>query len=71
LLGLTFLDEPGVSAKVVGTVVEVFAVLIVIWVIRTKRQKRNAPTMTAQGPEPYANLQAAMAKLHEKEDKAQ
>jgi hypothetical protein len=55
---------------VVGTVLEVFAVLIVIRVITTKRRNRHAATMpAAPAPEPYANLQVAMARLHETEDK--
>jgi hypothetical protein len=70
LLGLTFLwAVPGVSAKVFGAIIEMIAALILIGVIRTKRRNRNAATMTAQDPEPYANLQAAMARLRETEDK--
>lgn len=70
LLGLTFLwIVPGVSAKVVGVVLEMIAVLIVIRVIRIKRQTRNATAVTTPDSEPYANLQATMTRLRETEDK--
>jgi hypothetical protein len=70
MLGLTFLwAVPGVSAKVFGAVIEMIAALIVIRVIRIKRPNRNATGVTTPGPEPYANLQAAMARLRETEDK--
>lgn len=70
LLGLTFLGAlPGVGAKVVGTVLELMAVFIVIKVIRGKRPNRMVTGATAPAPEPYANLQAAMARLRETEDK--
>jgi hypothetical protein len=71
LLGLTFLwAVPGVSAKVVGAVIEMIAVLIVIRVIRIKRPNRNATGVTTPpGAEPYADLQAAMARVRETEDK--
>jgi hypothetical protein len=66
LLGLTFLwAVPGVSAKVFGAFIEMIAVLIVIRVIRIKKTSR----MMAQAPAPYADLQAAMARLHEAEDR--
>jgi len=71
LLGLTFLGAvPGVSAKVFGAVLELMAVLIVIRVIRIKRPNRSATGVTTPGPEPYAELQAAMARLRETEDSA-
>jgi hypothetical protein len=70
LLGLTFLwAVPGVPAKVFGAVIEMIAALIVIRVIRIKRPNGNAIGAMTPGPEPYADLQAAMARLRETEDK--
>jgi hypothetical protein len=70
LLGLTFLWAiPGVPAKVVGAVIEIIAVLIIIRVIRIKRPNRNATAVTTPDSEPYANLQSAMTRLRETEDK--
>jgi hypothetical protein len=45
------------------------AALIVIRVIRIKRPNRNATGVTTPDSEPYANLQAAMTRLRETEDK--
>src|SRR5258708_39505529 len=46
-------------------------VLLVVQTIRTRRWNRwNRARMTTHDPEPYADLQAAMARLRETEDEA-
>ncbi len=52
--------------KVLGVIFEVIAALFVLFYI--KRRNREVPKMMAP-PEPYADLQASMARLHEEEDK--
>jgi hypothetical protein len=59
---------PGVKMKVLGAIFEIIAALEAIRVTRKERRKRNPAVTTAQEPEPYANLQAAMARVHETED---
>jgi|GEM_PF-3226412 len=66
-LGLCFLwVMPGVPAKLMGVLCVVISALFVRKIIRAKRGYRK-PIVPAA--EPYANLQAAMARLHETEDK--
>jgi hypothetical protein len=65
-LGIVLLwTVPGTPAKVFGVICLILAVLLFIN-IRGDRK----PGIPAQTPESYADLQAAMARLHETEDQA-
>jgi hypothetical protein len=69
VLGLvSFFDFLGTRMKVFGVICEIGAVFFGIRAFRIERQRRTASE--APGPAPYADLQAAMAHLHEVEDKA-
>lgn len=69
LLGLCLLVAyPGVPSKLFGVLCVVISALCVRGIIRTKRGYRK-PAVPPVETEPYANLQAAMARLHETEDK--
>jgi len=59
--------EPALRWKVLAAVFELMAVLSFVI---NRRRDRKAAGKLPQDPEPYANLQAAMARLREPEDKA-
>jgi GNAT superfamily N-acetyltransferase len=66
--GLLFLfTEPDRRGKGVGVLLELFAAFAFLFVWQQNRKRAGTSTPK---PEPYANLQAAMARLHETEDKA-
>jgi hypothetical protein len=65
-LGIVLLwTVPGTPAKVFGVICLILAVLLFINI----RGDRKAARIPAQTPAPYINLQAAMARLHETDDK--
>ncbi|HXO18460.1 MAG TPA: hypothetical protein VOA87_00895 [Thermoanaerobaculia bacterium] len=68
--GLLFLfTEPDARGKGLGVLFEVMAAFAFLLARREGRKKGWTLTLT-QKPEPYANLQAAMERLNETEDKA-
>jgi hypothetical protein len=68
--GLAVLSEgPGSKTWGAGILLEVGALFCVIMFIIARRRNRNITQMMTQLPEPYAELQASMARLHEAEDR--
>jgi hypothetical protein len=62
------LTSPENRMKWVGVLLETMAALCFLLVFSIERRNRKPPKVMAP-PEPYTDLQASMARLHEAEDK--
>jgi hypothetical protein len=62
-------DGPGSKTWGAGILLEVGALFCVLMFFLTRRRNRNITRITTQVPEPYAELQASMARLHEADDR--
>jgi hypothetical protein len=62
-------DGRGSKTWGAGILLELGALLCVIMFILAHRRNRNITQMMTQVPEPYSELQASMARLHEAEDR--